>query len=499
MSPVRPTLHTARQTDATARPESDAHPLTPLRGGRPPGRRGRREPRRSAAGCPRWRRCRTAGRSKLDIGPRAHDEASGQRPAASGQRPAASGQRPAAQAASASERLSPLGSPRRPDARRFTALLPVLALLAGAFSLFAPAPAEAQSTDATLSGLTATQATSASGPFTSLGIGTFAAGTTTYAASVGNSVTHVKLAPTVNESNATVKVGKGTSLSAVASGSASAAIPLSVGANALKVEVTAEDGTTTQTYTVTVTRAHTPPSAPRNFRATAGDDQVTLNWDAPSSWGSWRANAFEIEWRSDTNGILAWRGVQQGEFQFQPRASESSFVFSGHQFEHRVTNRSSYDFRIRARARQTGIGDLLSDWVEVSVDATAPPRPPRQLRVTAGNAELGVRWVVPPTGDEVTGYDVQYTSLSAGFAPDTWPALDESEFWRYRAGNGWVAFPAHRHDGLADDFRPRPRHHLPGAGAGEEQRRRWRLGGREGHDTVFDRHDFVRGLYVPGD
>ena len=116
-------------------------------------------------------------------------------------------------------------------------------------------------------------------------------------------------------------------------------------------------------------------------------------------------------------------------------------MFSGNQDEHRVTNRSSYDFRIRARARQTGIGDLLSDWVEVSVDATAPPRPPRQLRVTAGNAELGVRWVVPPTGDEVTGYDVQYTSLSAGFAPDTWPALDESEFWRYRAGNGWVAFP----------------------------------------------------------
>ena len=61
-----------------------------------------------------------------------------------------------------------------------------------------------QSTDATLSGLTATQATSASGPFTSLGIGTFASGTTTYTASVGNSVTHVKLTPTVNESNATV-------------------------------------------------------------------------------------------------------------------------------------------------------------------------------------------------------------------------------------------------------------------------------------------------------
>ena len=41
----------------------------------------------------------------------------------------------------------------------------------------------------------------------------------------------------------------------------------------------------------------------------------------------------------------------------------------------------------------------------------------------------------------MTGYDVHYTSLSAGYAPDTWPALDESEFYRYRPSNGWVAFP----------------------------------------------------------
>ena len=55
--------------------------------------------------------------------------ASGQRPAASGQRPAASGQRPAARTASPGDRLTRLGSPRRPDprtgrARRFS-LLPL--------------------------------------------------------------------------------------------------------------------------------------------------------------------------------------------------------------------------------------------------------------------------------------------------------------------------------------------------------------------------------------
>ena len=123
-------------------------------------------------------------------------------------------------------------------------------------------PTPTQSTDATLSGLTLTQATSASGPFSALSIGAFASGTTTYAASVGNSITHVKLTPTASDSDATVKVGKqGTTLATVTRGSASGEIALVVGANAITVEVTAEDGTK-QTYTVTVTRAQAQTQAP---------------------------------------------------------------------------------------------------------------------------------------------------------------------------------------------------------------------------------------------
>ena len=85
--------------------------------------------------------------------------ASGQRPAASGQRPAASGQRPAAmtcarrQAGARKPAPSTSAGSQRPDARtgrararRLSLLLPVLALLAGMLSLFAAAPAEAQTT-----------------------------------------------------------------------------------------------------------------------------------------------------------------------------------------------------------------------------------------------------------------------------------------------------------------------------------------------------------------
>ena len=118
-----------------------------------------------------------------------------------------------------------------------------------------------QSTNASLSALTAKNHTSATGTFSALALSpsTFSATTTSYTASVANSITHVKLTPTKAHTGASIKVGKGTSLSAVTSGSESTAIALDVGANAIKVEVTAEDGTTKRTYTVTVTRAGATP------------------------------------------------------------------------------------------------------------------------------------------------------------------------------------------------------------------------------------------------
>ena len=106
---------------------------------------------------------------------------------------------------------------------------------------------EQQSTDATLSDLTASSSTSATGAFTDLNFGSFDSGTTSYATTVANSISHVKLTPTTNDDDATVKVGKRLSLTPVPSGSASSAIMLSMGSNILTIEVTAEDGSSTQT------------------------------------------------------------------------------------------------------------------------------------------------------------------------------------------------------------------------------------------------------------
>ena len=134
---------------------------------------------------------------------------------------------------------------------------------------------QTQSSDANLSNLTASSSTSSGGTFSPLNIGTFAATTTSYTATVANSITHVKLTPTVNHASATVKVGKqGTTLSTVNSGSASGEIALSVGANAITVRVTAQDSTT-KDYTVLITA--NPPPLPRD---TGGTPSPALSGDA---------------------------------------------------------------------------------------------------------------------------------------------------------------------------------------------------------------------------
>ena len=132
----------------------------------------------------------------------------------------------------------------------------------GAWVHGAGTPGTNQSSNANLSALTASTSTSSGGPFTTLDIGSFAAGTTAYTASVAYERTYVKLTPTVAAGTATVGVRKGPSggFTTVASGTASAAISLDVGANALTVRVTAADRTTTKDYTVTVSRGMQAPA-----------------------------------------------------------------------------------------------------------------------------------------------------------------------------------------------------------------------------------------------
>ncbi|MNI15719.1 Endo-1,4-beta-xylanase A precursor [compost metagenome] len=91
----------------------------------------------------------------------------------------------------------------------------------------------------------------------------FVSGTTSYTASVGNSVSGITVTPTVADTlfgtvTASVYNSSGALVSgplALTSETASSLLPLSVGSNVVKIAVTAEDGLTTQIYSLTIQRA----------------------------------------------------------------------------------------------------------------------------------------------------------------------------------------------------------------------------------------------------
>ena len=88
---------------------------------------------------------------------------------------------------------------------------------------------------------------------------TFAAGTTSYTASVANGVSSITVTPTREQDNATIQVRVNAgSYTSVTSGTASGSLSLNVGSNTIDVLVTAQDGVTTKTYTSTVTRLAAP-------------------------------------------------------------------------------------------------------------------------------------------------------------------------------------------------------------------------------------------------
>ena len=173
--------------------------------------------------------------------------------------------------------------------------------------------APAVSTDATLSALALKDASDNAVALTPA----FASGTTSYTATVANSVSQVKVEPTANDSNADIAYlddGNATLTDADTSTADVFDFDLSEGSNVVKVKVTAEDSRTTKTYTITVTRQAAAP---------------TLSTDATLSAlaltdASDNAVALCPAFASDTTSYSATVARSVSQIKVQPTANDSS-------------------------------------------------------------------------------------------------------------------------------------------------------------------------------
>lgn len=118
--------------------------------------------------------------------------------------------------------------------------------------------------------------------------------------------------------------------------------------------------------------AATTPSAPRNLKATAGDQQVTLSWSAPSSGAP------------ITGYVITSTPVTQ-----RISTPETTYKFSG------LKNGTTYLFAVRAY-NVSGLGTVA--WVSATPHAT-PPGPPTGLAATPGpgDGQYTFSWNPPTT------------------------------------------------------------------------------------------------------
>ena len=222
----------------------------------------------------------------------------------------------------------------------------------------------------------------------------FASGTTSYDASVANSVSSITVTPTRNNSNATLSYldVNDQVLDDADANTGGQQVDLSVGDNTIKVRVTAEDTTTMQTYTIAVTRnsapaitTTSPVSVEENTTAVvtlaASDaDGDAINW---SKNGGADASRFEVT----TGGLLTFTAAPD--------------------FESLADADSNNDYVVVVRASDgTDASDLTLTVTVTNVDEA----PPSSDDATLSGLSLSSGTLDPVFASGTTSYDANSVS-----------------------------------------------------------------------------------------
>ncbi|WP_165761290.1 cadherin-like beta sandwich domain-containing protein [Niastella koreensis] len=258
----------------------------------------------------------------------------------------------------------------------------------------------ANGTDATLFGLALNSGTL---------VPAFSASTTSYTASVLNSVSSITVTPTANSTLATITVN-GTP---VTSGNASAPIALAEGPNTITTLVTAQDGVTTKTYSVTVNRATAGSPTVIQNTPVSGFGNICIN----TTTGP---NSFTMD-GSNLDGsnisLAALPGFTYSETAGGPYTSTLSFSYTGNSFTGKTiyVNFSpalvqAYDGNIAVSGG--GITPINIPVTGSGINTTATITTGGSSAITPTTATVAGN--ITGTGcSPITGYGIEYSSVSS--------------------------------------------------------------------------------------
>ena len=133
-------------------------------------------------------------------------------------------------------------------------------------------------------------------------------------------------------------------------------------------------------------QASSTVGAPTSFTASAGDKQVTLSWNTPSS------NETILRYEVTRSGTTTWTRVDLN----------TNYTYTG------LTNGTNYTFRVRA-VTASGNGSEASVSATPQVSAATAPSAPRYLTANPGAGEIRLTWSAPTStgGGDITHYEVQ--------------------------------------------------------------------------------------------
>ena len=139
-----------------------------------------------------------------------------------------------------------------------------------------------------------------------------------------------------------------------------------------------------------------------NFRADAGNAQVTLHWDNPED-----SSITRYQYRQRFTSESAW----DPDWTDIPGSGASTTSYT----VRNLANRTPYTFQIRAVR-----GNEPTATSAATATPEGPPLAPRNLAARAQDEGITASWQIPPAGDErapVTSYKVRYRQVGMGTSP----------------------------------------------------------------------------------